>query len=107
MVFPGAGLLPRHPSQLYEATLEGFVLFIVIAVLVRAGALQRPGLVTGVFALGYGIARSLCEFFREPDAQLGFLWGGFTMGMLLSLPLIVAGLVFIAVARRAEPLGRG
>ncbi len=61
------------------------------ALLIRAGALKRPGLVTGAFALGYGVARSICEFFREPDAQLGFLWGGLTMGMLLSLPLMLVG----------------
>ena len=106
MVFPNGGPQPRHPSQLYEATLEGLVLFGVLALLIRAGALKRPGLVTGAFALGYGIARSICEFFREPDAQLGFLWGGLTMGMLLSLPLMLAGIAFIAAAMRHEPAGR-
>jgi phosphatidylglycerol:prolipoprotein diacylglycerol transferase len=70
------------------------------------GALRRPGLVTGLFAAGYGIARIACEFFREPDPQLGFLFGGATMGMLLSLPLIVAGVVFIVRACR-RPAGRG
>lgn len=104
MVFPGAGPLPRHPSQLYEAALEGLALFIVLALLLRAGALQRPGTITGAFALGYGFARFFCELFREPDPQLGFLWGGLTMGMLLSLPLILAGAVLIAAARRAEPV---
>jgi phosphatidylglycerol:prolipoprotein diacylglycerol transferase len=100
MVFPSGGPLPRHPSQLYEATLEGLVLFAVLAILVRRGALKRPGTVIGVFALGYGAARLFCELFREPDAQLGFLWGGLTMGMLLTLPLMLAGLAFIMVARR-------
>jgi len=100
MVFPGAGPLPRHPSQLYEAALEGVLLLVVLALLVRAGALRRPGLILGAFALGYGMARSFCEFFREPDAQLGFLWGGMTMGMLLSVPLMIAGVVLIVVARR-------
>ena len=95
--------MPRHPSQLYEAGLEGPVLLIVLALLVRAGALKRPGMAAGVFALGYGIARFFCEFFREPDAQLGFLWGGLTMGMLLSLPLMLAGIGFIVVALRTEP----
>jgi len=104
VVFPGAGPLPRHPSQLYEAALEGLVLFAVIAMLMRAGALKRPGTITGAFALGYGFARLFCELFREPDPQLGFLWGGLTMGMLLSLPLILAGILFIVVARRAEPV---
>jgi phosphatidylglycerol---prolipoprotein diacylglyceryl transferase len=100
MVFPGGGPLPRHPSQLYEAGLEGVVLFTVLALVVWNGGLRRPGLVIGVFALGYGIARCICEMFREPDPQLGFLWGGSTMGMLLSLPMIVAGITFILVALR-------
>jgi phosphatidylglycerol:prolipoprotein diacylglycerol transferase len=103
MVFPGGGPLPRHPSQLYEAGLEGIALFLLLAVAVRAGALRRPGLTVGIFAIGYGLARSFCEFFREPDAQLGFLWGGLTMGMLLSIPLIVVGLAFVAAALRREP----
>ena len=98
-----AGALPRHPSQLYEALLEGLVLLAVLALLTRSGALKRPGTVTGAFALGYGAARLICEFFREPDAQLGFLWGGLTMGMLLSLPLMLAGVAFLWAARRAEP----
>jgi phosphatidylglycerol---prolipoprotein diacylglyceryl transferase len=100
MVFPGAGPLPRHPSQLYEASLEGFVLFIVLYLAILLGALRRPGLAAGIFAAGYGVARITCEFFREPDPQLGFLFGGATMGMLLSLPLIVAGIVFIVLACR-------
>ena len=98
VVFPGGGPLPRHPSQLYEAALEGAVLLAVLALMVRAGALRRPGLILGAFALGYGLARSFCELFREPDAQLGFLWGGMTMGMLLSVPLTIAGVVLIGVA---------
>jgi phosphatidylglycerol---prolipoprotein diacylglyceryl transferase len=105
MVFPNGGPLPRHPSQLYEAGLEGLVLFAVLAALMRAGALKRPGTITGAFALGYGIARLTSEFFREPDAQLGFLWGGLTMGMLLSLPLMLAGIAFIVVAQRRSPIG--
>jgi phosphatidylglycerol:prolipoprotein diacylglycerol transferase len=104
MVFPGAGPSPRHPSQLYEATLEGLVLFVLLALLVRGGALRRPGTIIGAFALGYGAARLFCEFFREPDAQLGFLWGGLTMGMLLSLPLMLAGLAFLWAARRTKPV---
>jgi phosphatidylglycerol:prolipoprotein diacylglycerol transferase len=98
MIFPGAGPLARHPSQLYEATLEGLVLLVVLTLLMRAGALKRPGLIIGCFAVGYAIARSACEFYREPDAQLGFLWGGATMGQLLSIPLFLAGLGFIAWA---------
>ncbi len=104
-VFPGAGPLPRHPSQLYEAALEGLVLFIVLAVAVRMGSLKRPGLTTGLFAIVYALGRSFCEFFREPDPQLGFLWGGLTMGMLLSIPLFLAGLAFVRYAMRRPALG--
>jgi phosphatidylglycerol:prolipoprotein diacylglycerol transferase len=103
MVFPHAGPVPRHPSQLYEAALEGVVLFFVLALVVRSGALKRPGLVTGIFAIGYGVARIICELFREPDAQLGFLWGGLTMGMVLCIPLILAGIAVLAFALRAAP----
>jgi phosphatidylglycerol---prolipoprotein diacylglyceryl transferase len=108
MVFPHGGPVPRHPSQLYEATLEGIVLFIVLALLVRFGALKRPGVVTGVFAIGYGAARITCEFFREPDVQLGFLWGGLTMGMLLCIPLILAGIaILVFVFKRTAKLKNG
>ena len=106
MIFPNGGPLPRHPSQLYEAGLEGLLLFIVLALLVRAGALKRPGLIVGCFAVGYALARSFCEFFREPDAQLGFLWGGATMGQLLSVPLFLAGLCFIFYALKHPSLRR-
>jgi len=100
IVFPDAGPLPRHPSQLYEATLEGLVLFAVLAVLIRAGALKRRGTITGAFAIGYGLARITCEFFREPDVQLGFIWGGLTMGMLLTVPVVLIGIGILVVARR-------
>jgi phosphatidylglycerol:prolipoprotein diacylglycerol transferase len=103
MVFPHAGDLPRHPSQIYEAALEGLLLFIVLFLLIRGGALKRPGLILGSFALVYSLARSFSEFFREPDAQLGFLWGGATMGMLLSIPLALAGIILIAFALRRKP----
>jgi phosphatidylglycerol:prolipoprotein diacylglycerol transferase len=104
MVFPGGGPLARHPSQLYEATLEGLVLLAVLALLIRMGALKWPGLIVGSFACFYAIARSTCEFFREPDAQLGFLWGGATMGQLLSIPLFIAGLGFIIYALKHPAL---
>jgi len=106
MVFPNGGPLPRHPSQLYEATLEGLVLFVVLAVLAWRGGFKRPGLVTGAFAIGYGVARIICELFREPDAQLGFLWGGLTMGMLLCVPLILVGVALLALALRREPIAK-
>jgi phosphatidylglycerol:prolipoprotein diacylglycerol transferase len=104
MVFPGAGPLPRHPSQLYEAALEGIVLFALLALMMRAGALRKPGTILGAFMLGYGIARTICELFREPDVQLGFLWGGLTMGILLSVPLMIAGIWLILAARRPQPM---
>jgi phosphatidylglycerol:prolipoprotein diacylglycerol transferase len=104
MVFPNGGPIPRHPSQLYEATLEGLVLLLVLWLLIRAGALKRPGLIVGSFAVVYSIARIICEFFREPDIQLGFLWGGATMGQLLSIPLLLAGLALIAYALSHKPL---
>ncbi|MES2751778.1 MAG: prolipoprotein diacylglyceryl transferase [Pseudomonadota bacterium] len=104
MVFPTGGPLPRHPSQLYEAGLEGVALFIVLALLIRAGALKRPGFIIGAFATLYGVARIVSELFREPDPQLGFLWGGLTMGMILSVPMIVAGVIFMLAAKRRGPL---
>ena len=85
--------VPVHPSQLYEAALEGAVLLVVLFILVfRFKALHRPGLATGVFLLGYGLARTFVENFRQPDAHIGFLPGGFlTMGMLLSVPMFIGG----------------
>ncbi|MGE0212301.1 MAG: prolipoprotein diacylglyceryl transferase [Parvibaculaceae bacterium] len=102
MVFPMGGPAPRHPSQLYEALLEGVVLFAVLAVATyRFRALMRPGLAAGIFALGYGLCRFLVEFFREPDIQLGFLAGDWlTMGMLLSLPLMAVGIWLIRRSAR-------
>jgi phosphatidylglycerol:prolipoprotein diacylglycerol transferase len=104
MVFPNGGPLPRHPSQLYEAALEGLLLLAVLALLMRAGALKRPGMIIGCFAVVYAVARTSSEFFREPDAQLGFLWGGATMGQLLSIPLFIAGLGFIIYALKHPAL---
>jgi len=102
MHFPGAGLFPRHPSQLYEALLEGLLLFVLLAWLVhRRGALAKPGLVTGAFLVGYGLARGFVEFFRQPDEHLGFLAGSLTMGQLLCLPMLVIGAWLILRARRA------
>ena len=101
--FPAGGLLPRHPSQLYEAVLEGVVLFAILALAIRCDALKRPGMVIRIFAASYGALRSFVELFREPDAQLGFLWSGVTMGMVLSVPLMLAGLGFIWNALRRAP----
>jgi len=103
MIFPRGGPIPRHPSQLYEAGLEGLVLLIVLGLMVRAGALKRPGLMLGAFAALYAVMRSFCEFFREPDPQFGFLWGGMTMGMLLCVPLFIAGVLLVTFALRRQP----
>ena len=99
MVFPASDGQPRHPSQLYEAALEGLVLFCLLYLAVRAGALVRTGLLSGLFLIGYGLARVVVEFFREPDAHLGFLFAGATMGQLLSLPMVLAGL-YLAIRPR-------
>ena len=102
MIFPSDRLgLPRHPSQLYEAGLEGLVLFAVLAFLyLRTDLPRRAGAISGVFLIGYAVARSICEFFREPDSFLGFLAFGFTtMGQVLSLPLALAGLLLLLRAR--------
>jgi phosphatidylglycerol:prolipoprotein diacylglycerol transferase len=102
IVFPGAGSQPRHPSQLYEAFAEGLILLILLGFLARRWGFRRPGRLGGAFGIGYAAARIACEFFREPDPQLGYLFGGWlTMGMLLSLPMLAIGgfLLF-----RAKPL---
>jgi phosphatidylglycerol---prolipoprotein diacylglyceryl transferase len=102
IIFPGGGSAPRHPSQLYEAATEGLLLFIVVLIVHRVVKFHRPGLLAGVFGVGYALARIACEFAREPDAQLGFILGGWgTMGMFLSLPVLLAGLWLIARAPRA------
>jgi phosphatidylglycerol:prolipoprotein diacylglycerol transferase len=103
MVFPNGGPEPRHPSQLYEALLEGLVLFLVLFVLARfAAARQRMGLLSGVFFIGYGITRIVGELFREPDANLSYLIGGTTMGQWLSAPMILLGIVFVLGRRPAR-----
>ncbi len=92
IVFPTGGPVPRHPSQLYEAVLEGLVLFAILFYAIRKrGSLQRPGLTTGLFMLGYGTARILVELFREPDAHIGLLPLGTTWGQWLSVPIILFG----------------
>ena len=101
MVFPNGGSVPRHPSQLYEAFCEGIVLFLLLFIAERLGARQRPGVVTGLFLAGYAVARMSGELFREPDVQLGYLLFGTTMGQLLSVPLLIAGVAIIFWAQRA------
>ncbi|MEK9752782.1 MAG: prolipoprotein diacylglyceryl transferase [Rhodospirillaceae bacterium] len=101
IVFPRGGADPRHPSQLYEAALEGVVLFILINLLARLpGVRQKPGFLTGVFVAGYAASRMLVELVRQPDAQIGFLSLGSTMGQWLSVPMLVVGLYMMVRARR-------
>ncbi len=101
MAFPDGGPLPRHPSQLYEAFLEGFVLFLVMMWFVRQRSYVEPhGFLGGIFLIGYAIARMICELFREPDVQLGFLLGGATMGQLLSIPMLAFGVFLVIRSRR-------
>ena len=103
MVFPDGGPLPRHPSQLYQAFGEGILLFIILSIAIwRFKALKKPGLVIGLFMVVYGVVRFLAEFVRQYDAQVGELWGIITMGQLLSLPMIAAGVAFILYARRVK-----
>lgn len=107
MVFPRGGELPRHPSQLYEAGLEGLVLFLILMVLVLTPDVRRrPGIVAGAFLAWYGMFRAFIEFFREPDAYLGLIGGVISMGQILSLPMIVVGLGVVAYAmiKGPEPL---
>lgn len=103
--FPNGGPFTRHPSQLYEAGLEGLVLFVVLRILTHGLLkLKQPGFVAGAFVAGYGLSRIVVEFFREPDAQLGYLAGGWlTMGMVLSVPMVLLGLWAMARAAAAAP----
>jgi phosphatidylglycerol:prolipoprotein diacylglycerol transferase len=100
MVFPNGGPVPRHPSQLYEAFCEGILLFLLLFFAEWRGARRSPGLVTGLFLVGYAVARMSGELFRQPDPQLGYLIFGATMGQLLSIPVLIAGIVIILWARR-------
>ncbi|MBC8159501.1 MAG: prolipoprotein diacylglyceryl transferase [Rhodospirillales bacterium] len=101
VVFPNGGPQPRHPSQIYEASLEGVVLFAVLFILWRIPAVRdRPGTLIGVFLTGYSAARAFVELFRQPDAHIGFLLGGTTMGQWLSVPMLAVGLWFIFLGQR-------
>lgn len=106
VVFGGAaGEMPRHPSQLYEALFEGLILFVVLFVLSRKLPPYPQGTFIGIFLAFYGVVRFCLEFIREPDVQLGYLWGGWlTMGQVLSVPLIIAGICLVIWAfRKKEP----
>ena len=102
MIFPGSDGQPRHPSQLYEAGLEGLALFIVLSSMARWGALRQPGLIAGAFAVLYAAARTFCEFYRDPDPRLEDLGHGLTMGMSLSAPLVIIGLGLIGWSLRKQ-----
>jgi len=109
IIFPNApDGLPRHPSQLYEAGLEGLLLGLVLAFFFwRTDARNQPGKLVGIFLLGYGISRFLVEYFREPDVQLGTLSWGLTMGQTLTLPMLVGGAYLIATAPRRRAVSVG
>ncbi len=108
MVFPGAKTMypaveptPRHPSQLYEAALEGLLLFVVLRIVTHHfDGLKRPGLVVGLFLIGYGLARSFCELFRQFDPAHAFSAYGFTPGIVYSIPMVLLGVIFLLFARR-------
>ena len=103
VIFPGSddgAPVPRHPSQIYEALLEGLAVFVILSLAARWGAFKRPGLIAGAFGVLYGLARIFCEFFRDPDPRLEDLHNGLTMGMVLSAPLIIIGLGLIAWSMR-------
>ena len=102
MVFPNSDGQPRHPSQLYEAGLEGLLLGIIMLMLWRRGWLQQHGRITGSLLAGYGVARSIIEFFREPDSQIGLLLDWVSMGQLLSVPMIIFG-VYLIMRKPALP----
>ena len=103
MVFPHGGPMARHPSQLYEAALEGVVLFVLLLLMSRReGLRRRHGVLTGTFLAGYGVARIVAELFREPDAYLGSFVAGTTMGQWLSLPMVLIGLALILRARARD-----
>lgn len=100
MVFPGGGPLPRHPSQIYEALGEGLILFMILYVL--TGKVKRHGIIISAFLISYGIIRFSLEFFREPDSQLGFILGSFTMGQALSLLMVIAGLGLLFLRLKSQ-----
>ena len=95
IIFPNGGDVPRHPSQLYEAFFEGIVLFIILWVMMHIfDLLKKPGIITSLFIFLYGVFRFFIEFFREPDQHIGLLYFEFSMGQILSLPMILIGLYF-------------
>ena len=102
VIFPNAGINPRHPSQLYEAGLEGLALFIILFALVFSNGLKKRGLISGTFLFFYSFSRILVENFREPDFHIGYIFLNITMGMILSLPFLIAGLILIFQSLKNE-----
>lgn len=101
MIFPHGGELPRHPSQLYQAALEGALLFIIMMLLLKYTSLSmKRGCLAGIFLIGYGLARAFAELFREPDSHLGFLFDSLTMGQLLCVPMIAMGAALIFKSKK-------
>ncbi len=101
IIFPNAGIAPRHPSQLYEAFLEGLVLFIMLWLLMRSPNV-KTGTVSGVFLIGYGLFRMLVEFVREPDEYLGLIAGFISMGQILCIPMIIMGAILVRLSTRGK-----
>lgn len=105
MIFPNAGSIIRHPSQLYEALLEGLVLFILLNyMMIKSSWRHTPGAIGGLYLIGYGLSRFTVEYFREPDEQLGFFASYFTMGQLLCVPMVLIGIGLILYARYRSSL---
>ena len=102
VIFPNAGSNPRHPSQLYEAGLEGLTLFIILFALVFSNGLKKRGLISGTFLFFYSFSRIIVENFREPDLHIGYIFLNITMGMILSLPFLIAGLILIFQSLKNE-----
>ena len=102
MVFPNGGPLPRHPSQLYEAALEGVVMYIIIRLATHwYGALKRPGLVAGIWLVWYAIARMICEMFRQPELDHWLNIGPFTAGQIYCIPMLLLGVAFVVAANKS------
>lgn len=105
MIFPGAGDMPRHPSQLYEASLEGLLLFIILFSLAKFTNIKnRKGCLSGIFLIGYGISRFTVEFFREPDIQIGYIMKYFTLGQLLTIPIIIIGILLVVRSMNSKKI---
>ena len=102
VIFPNAGNIPRHPTQLYEAALEGIILFIILLILLNNNGLKKRGLISGFFLFFYSTSRILIENFRVPDSHIGYIYQNITMGMIISSPFLIAGLTLILISFKNE-----